>query len=193
MLHPTAADKLWRARTMSGLVFTPSPGSLNGSEFLNVFGGVYEHSAWIAKQAWAQDLDGSYNTPERLAEILSNIVDTATTQQQMDLILAHPDLAGKAAKAGEMTPESSDEQSGAGINLCSAKEFAQFQKFNQAYRAKFKHKAGSFAVRANRYQILKAFEQRLPNPYRVEFEQALLQIHKIARFRLNDIAQKPED
>ena len=173
-------------------MFTTPPASLDEETFINTFGGIYEHSAWIAKQAWNRGLGPSHDTPEGLATVLTDIVDTATSQQKLDLILAHPDLAGKAAQAGELTTESSTEQSGAGIGLCNAEEYEQFQKFNQAYRAKFKFPFIMAVKGANRHQILKSFEQRLPNSYEVEFKQALQQIHKIARFRLEDIAHHSE-
>ena len=166
-----------------------SPTNVRRAEFVATFGGVYEHSPWIAEQAWEQGLGTSHNNLEGLAELMSNIVNTAAKEQQLDLILAHPDLAGKAAQAGELTVESSNEQSGAGINLCSAKEFKQFQDFNQAYRAKFNFPFIMAVKGANRHKILYAFEQRLPNDYESEFKQALQQIHKISRFRLEEIAQ----
>lgn len=171
--------------------FSIPPSAMHKDEFIATFGGVYEHSPWIAEQAWVQGPGASHDNLESLAEMMSSIVNTATKVQQLDLILAHPDLAGKAAQAGELTAESSNEQSGAGIDLCSAKEFKQFQDFNQAYRAKFNFPFIMAVKRANRHQILSAFEQRLPNDYESEFKQALQQIHKIARFRLEDIAQHP--
>ena len=174
---------------MSAQMFAPSPASLNTGAFISLFGGVYEHSEWIAEQAWKQGIDTSHDSVEGLAAALSSIVNTAPAQKQLKLILAHPDLAGKAAQAGELTSESSVEQSGAGIDLCTAREFAQFQKYNQAYRAKFNFPFIMAVKGANRHQILEAFEQRLPNNYEEEFAQALRQIHKIARFRLEDIAQ----
>ncbi|MCP4009249.1 MAG: 2-oxo-4-hydroxy-4-carboxy-5-ureidoimidazoline decarboxylase [Proteobacteria bacterium] len=169
--------------------FSASLMNMPKAEFVATFGGVYEHSPWIAEQAWEQGLSVSHDNPGALAELMSNIVNTATKGQQLDLILAHPDLAGKAAQAGELTTESSNEQSGAGINLCNAKEFKQFQDFNQAYRAKFNFPFIMAVKGANRHKILSAFKHRLPNDYEPEFKQALLQIHKIARFRLEDIAQ----
>lgn len=173
-------------------MFATPPASLSEKAFITTFGGVYEHSAWIAKQAWNQGLDSSHDTAEGLATILSDIVDTATTQLKLDLILAHPDLAGRAAQAGELTAESSTEQSGAGIELCSAEEFDQFQRFNQAYHTKFGFPFIMAVKGANRHQILKSFEQRLANNYEAEFAQAIHQIHKIARFRLEHIAQNSE-
>ncbi len=173
----------------STLIYPPD---LDEDTFMDLFGGVYEHSAWIAQKAWAQGLSVSLNTVSDLATVLARIVDSATRQQQLKLILAHPDLAGKAAQAGQLTTESSSEQSGAGIHLCNAEEFKRFQKFNRAYRAKFNFPFIMAVKGANRFQILEAFEQRLPNSYEEEFTQALLQIHKIARFRLEDIAQNPQ-
>jgi len=174
---------------LNAVMFATSPASLNTDIFIGLFGGVYEHSEWIAEQAWKQGLDSSHDTVEGLAAALSSIVDTVPAQQQLELILAHPDLAGKAAQAGNLTPESSVEQSGAGIDLCNAQEFAQFQKYNQAYRAKFNFPFIMAVKGTNRFEILRAFEQRLSNSYEAEFAQALQQIHKIARFRLEDIAQ----
>jgi 2-oxo-4-hydroxy-4-carboxy-5-ureidoimidazoline decarboxylase len=177
---------------LNAVIYTTSPASLNTDAFVSLFGGAYEHSAWIAEQAWKQGLDSTHDTVKGLAAALSRIVDSAPTQQQLELILAHPDLAGKAAQAGELTAESNGEQSGAGIDLCTAEEFARFQKYNQAYRSKFNFPFIMAVKGANRQQILNAFEQRLPNSYEEEFAQALLQVHKIARFRLEDTAQRPE-
>jgi len=166
------------------------PSGVDEKTFMTLFDGVYEHSAWIAQQAWVQGLDSAFNNIDGLTTTLAGIVDGATRQQQLELILAHPDLAGKAAQAGELTSESRGEQSSAGIHLCNAEEFARFQTFNRAYRTKFNFPFIMAVKGANRFQILEAFEQRLPNNYEQEFAQALLQIHKIARFRLEDIAQR---
>jgi len=161
--------------------------SMSKEQFVDTFGGVYEHSPWIAAQAWETGLNQSHNTLNGLATLLAGIVDAAPSEQQLALINAHPDLAGKAAQAGELTAESSSEQAGAGIDQCSAEEFAQFQQFNQAYRDKFDFPFIMAVKGARRRQILQAFEQRLPNDYQTEFQQALKQIHRIANFRLTDI------
>jgi len=169
--------------------FHAFPSTMRKEDFIRVFGGVYEHSPWIAERAWDQDLDVAHDDVDGLAGLMSSIVDSASQAQQLTLIRAHPDLAGKAAQAGELTRESSGEQAGAGIDQCSAEEFARFQRFNQAYREKFEFPFIMAVKGSNREQILYAFEQRLPNDYAEEFKQALQQIHNIARFRLEDIAQ----
>jgi len=165
---------------------TPISG-MDKDQFVDTFGGVYEHSPWIATQAWETGLNQSHDTLDGLAILLAGVVDTASTERQLALINAHPDLAGKAAQAGELTEESSSEQAGAGIDQCNAEEFAQFQQFNQAYRKKFDFPFIMAVKGANRQQILQSFAQRLPNDYQTEFQQALMQIHRIARFRLTDI------
>lgn len=170
-------------------MFKTSPAGMHKDEFVMLFGGVYEHSPWIAGKAWELGLTSSHDSPEGLAQLMSGIVNSANTERQLELILAHPDLAGKAAQAGELTTESSGEQSGAGIDQCNALEFEQFQQFNRAYRAKFEFPFIMAVKGSNRHQILQAFEQRLPNNYETEFKQALEQIHKIARFRFADIAR----
>jgi len=169
--------------------FPLPPATMNNAQFVSTFGGVYEHSPWIAEQAWAGGLTSTHNQLEGLATLMADIVEAAPAGKQLELIRTHPDLAGKAAQAGELTAESSGEQSAAGIHLCSAEEFEKFQTYNQRYTEKFKFPFIMAVKGANRYQILSAFEQRLPNHYQCEFNQALQQIHKIARFRLEYIAQ----
>lgn len=171
------------------MIFHPTPADMQKQAFIKLFGGVYEHSPWIAEQAWEKELGPQHDTLETLAELFSGIVENASFRQQMDLICSHPDLAGRAAQAGELTAESSSEQSGAGIDQCNAEEFALFQALNEAYREKFNFPFIMAVKGANRYQILRAFEARLPNDKNHEFRHALDQVHKIAGFRLCDIAQ----
>ena len=103
---------------------------------------------------------------------------------QLALINAHPDLAGKAAVRGELTEASTAEQSGAGIHLCSAAEFARFTELNAAYKAKFAFPFIMAVKGSNRHEILAAFEERIHNEVETEFARALAEINKIALFRL---------
>jgi 2-oxo-4-hydroxy-4-carboxy-5-ureidoimidazoline decarboxylase len=100
------------------------------------------------------------------------------------LIKAHPDLAGRAAIAGELTEASNEEQASAGIDQCSPEEFARFQDLNERYKAKFDFPFVMAVRKSNRHEILVAFETRLSNDPDDEFEQAIAEIHKIARLRL---------
>jgi OHCU decarboxylase len=152
------------------------------SEFLARFGGIYEHSAWVAEEA-VEDAIASEDI-EQIATIMADCVDNASTERQLTLIRAHPDLAGKAQVAGELTQDSTTEQSSAGLDQCSADEYAQFQSLNDDYRRKFDFPF-VMAVRAStRVEILTAFAARLENDAATEFETALQEIHKIAMLRL---------
>ena len=105
-------------------------------------------------------------------------------EAQLALINAHPDLAGKAALRGELTAASSAEQAGAGIQACSAEEFARFGELNAAYKARFGFPFIMAVKDSNRQQILDAFAQRLNNTPEQEFARALAEINQIALLRL---------
>jgi OHCU decarboxylase len=104
--------------------------------------------------------------------------------RQLDLIRAHPDLAGKAAIAGELTDDSETEQASAGLDSCSPDEYARFKALNDEYRSKFGFPFVMAVRNKSRKEILEAFETRLENDYDEELENALLEIHRIARMRL---------
>lgn len=169
--------------------FNLAPSNMNEATFLKNFAEVYEHSSWIAEQIWQQGLNATLDEVNGLARAMRQIVESATHQQQLDLINAHPDLAGRAAQAGELTSDSSHEQASAGINQCNSEEFKRFQEYNQAYKDKFNFPFIMAVKNSDRHQILESFAQRLPNTAEAEFRQALDQIHKIAGFRLAHIAQ----
>ena len=116
---------------------------------------------------------------------MADCVDNADTEQQLELIRAHPDLAGKAQIAGELTEDSTEEQASAGLDQCSKVEYERFQALNDAYKEKFGFPFVMAVRRSNRAEILEAFSARLKNDYDAEFETALAEIHKIARLRLD--------
>ncbi|MEZ5477516.1 MAG: 2-oxo-4-hydroxy-4-carboxy-5-ureidoimidazoline decarboxylase [Thiolinea sp.] len=173
---------------MSDLEFNPRPRDMNQAGFVARFGGVYEHSPWIAEQVWQAGLDKTQDHPAGLSAAMQQVVAAASHEQLMALICAHPDLAGKAAVQGELTAESSAEQSGAGINQCTPEEFERFQHYNAAYQAKFGFPFIMAVKGSNRHQILAAFEERLQHDATTEFNRALAEINKIARFRLDALA-----
>lgn len=157
------------------------PSTLSHDEFLQTYGGIYEHSPWIAEAALAT---GDVDTLDKLHEAMKAAVDTAPRDKQMALVCAHPDLACAPADAESLTRESNEEQEGAGLKACTPEEFTEFQQLNKDYRAKFGFPF-IIAVRGlNRQDILKAFRARINNDAETEFATALDQIHKIARLRL---------
>ena len=151
-------------------------------QFVDRFGGIYEHSPWVAERA-ARVLDDTA-TIEQIASIMADCVDNADVEQQLALIRAHPDLAGRAQIAGELTAESSEEQTSAGLDRCTPGEYERFQALNARYKDKFGFPFVMAVRGSDRGQILAAFEQRLQHDYATEFETALSEIHKIARLRL---------
>ena len=151
-------------------------------EFIARYRGIYEHSPWVAEKA-APLVDDSADV-DVIARVMEDCVDNASRERQLELIRAHPDLAGKAAVAGELTDDSETEQSRAGLDQCSPQEYARFQALNEAYRGKFGFPFVMAVRNSSRAEILAAFESRLGNDYDAEFETALLEIHKIARMRL---------
>lgn len=151
-------------------------------EFLMRYGGIYENSPWVAQKA-APLVDGSADI-DVIARVMVDCVDNASRERQLALICAHPDLAGKAAVAGELTDDSRSEQASAGLDQCSPEEYERFQALNRAYRRKFGFPFVMAVRNCSRAQILAAFESRLENDYDEEFENALLEIHRIARLRL---------
>ena len=155
---------------------------MNTQEFIARFGGVYEHSPWVAEQVASISID--FDDMDRFAELMADCVDNAGTEQQLELIRAHPDLAGKAQVAGELTADSTAEQASAGLDQCSKTEYEKFQALNDAYKEKFGFPFVMAVRGSSRADILDAFSSRLQNDYDLEFEAALAEIHKIARLRL---------
>ncbi|SFG09319.1 2-oxo-4-hydroxy-4-carboxy-5-ureidoimidazoline decarboxylase [Neptunomonas qingdaonensis] len=161
-----------------------TPSQMTRDTFIDTFADIYEHSAWVAEQAFDNGITAEYDSIARLHQLMASTLLNADKASQLALINAHPDLAGKAAVAGKLTAASTSEQSGAGISECSAEEFARFTSLNDAYKAKFRFPFIMAVKGSNRQQILAAFEERIQNNEEQEFSRALKEINKIALFRL---------
>jgi N-carbamoyl-L-amino-acid hydrolase len=163
----------------------------DATAFTQLLDGIYEHSPWIAEQAWHQRPAGGFVSLDQLKHTLAQVVRQAPTSAQLGLIRAHPELAGKAAVAGELTAESTDEQSRAGLTHCSPAEFETLQRLNRDYNERFGWPF-ILAVRGpggqglNRAEIIRTFERRLHHPPAFERAECLRNIHRIAEIRLND-------
>ena len=155
--------------------------------FIATFGGLYENSQWIAASAWDQGLTSVADRVSGLLGVLRQVVDEAGQGPQLGLLRAHPDLAGRLAKAGQLTHASRREQARAGLDQCSETEFKAFQSLNTQYREKFGFPF-IMAVRGyNRREILENFKKRRHNDTNTEFATALEQVHLIAYLRLKEI------
>ncbi|WP_404298593.1 2-oxo-4-hydroxy-4-carboxy-5-ureidoimidazoline decarboxylase [Halomonas sp.] len=174
---------------MTHRTLIPRPSRLDKARFIASFGDIYEHSPWVAELAWETGLDERQDTPENLAALMGRMLVEADADSQLAVIRAHPDLAGKAAVAGELTDNSTREQAGAGLDQCSPEEMARFERLNAAYKAKFGFPF-VMAVKGNdRFAILDAFEVRLENDPAKERRTAVEQINRIALFRLQARAE----
>ncbi|QPF75177.1 2-oxo-4-hydroxy-4-carboxy-5-ureidoimidazoline decarboxylase [Roseateles sp. DAIF2] len=158
------------------------------AEFVALLDGTYEHSPWIAERAAAKR---PYLTLPQLKHALAAVVREASLDEQLGLIRAHPELAGKAMVAKTLTAESTNEQSQAGLTACTPEEFARIQRLNADYKAKFGWPF-ILAVRGPRGQglakaeIIATFARRLAGHPDFERAECLRNIHRIAEIRLND-------
>jgi OHCU decarboxylase len=162
--------------------FTPS--ALDRDAFIAAFGDIYEHSPWVAARTYDRGEPARFDSVDSLHAQMAAVLLDASRDEQLALINAHPDLAGKAAIRGELTAASTVEQAGAGIQDCSAEEFARFSALNAAYKARFGFPFIKAVKGSDRQQILAAFEQRIHHSPQQEFATALAEINRIALFRL---------
>jgi len=152
--------------------------------FVELLDGIFEHSPWVAERAAAAR---PFRSREDLHAALCAVVATAPRHEQMALIRAHPELAGRAAVRSELTAASAREQQGAGLDACTPQQFAQLQRLNAQYNERFGFPF-ILAVRGHdRAGILAQWERRLGNAPEAERAEALRQIERIARFRLEDL------
>lgn len=158
---------------------------LNGLDrhaFVDELGEIFEHSPWIADAAYDAR---PFANLQALYQTLTDTVRGAETTRQMELIAAHPDLAGKAAREGSMTTDSKREQASAGLDQLTEQEFEEFHKLNDAYRLKFGIPFIVCVRRHGKKSILRQFERRLANDETNERATALGEIFRIAALRLD--------
>ncbi len=163
------------------------PSSMNKADFLKTFGGVFEHSQWVAERAYEGELGAANDTAVGLHTAMAVQFRTASDEEKLGVLNAHPDLAGKLAAAKRLTDASTGEQAGAGLDALTDCERKKFTELNEAYQAKF-HFPFIIAVKGlNKKHILEAFETRITNTQEQEFKAACGQVERIARLRLNDL------
>ncbi len=162
--------------------------AMPATDFVAALGGVFEHSPWIAERVAAQR---PFASRLDLHAAMCDAVARASEPEQLALIRAHPELAGRVAVRKELTAESTREQAGAGLDQCTPIEFARLQELNAAYNARFGFPF-ILAVRGHdRASILAAFAARVNNAVDEERRVALEQIGRIAFFRLNELVAAP--
>jgi 2-oxo-4-hydroxy-4-carboxy-5-ureidoimidazoline decarboxylase len=154
--------------------------------FIARFGDVAEHAPWVAEQA---AMRRPFASLEAMIAAFQTVIREASEAEQLRLIHAHPDLAGRAAVAGELAEESRKEQAGAGLDRLTPEEFARFTDLNSRYRARFGIPFILAVKGATKHRILDNFAERLGNDRATELASALDQVCRIVGFRLAERVQ----
>ena len=157
---------------------------MDRDDFVAYFGGVFEESPWIAREAWESRPFGSVGA---LHAAMVWVVEHSPRAARLELIRAHPDLAGKAAIAGALTPESTREQTAAGLDRLTPAQYERITTLTAAYLERF---GVPFVVCAREHtadSIIATAAARLEARPDEEEQTALSEIAKIARLRLDDL------
>jgi len=163
------------------------PSQIAKDAFISAFGGVFEHSPWIAERAHDLELGPAHDTAAGLHNALARMFRSASYDERLGVLTAHPDLAGKLAAAKRLTAESTSEQASAGLDALTDEERTKFTELNTAYVEKHGFPF-IIAVRDHdKSGILAAFERRIGNDTDTEFNEACRQVERIARLRLEDM------
>ena len=154
--------------------------NLRKSDFISIFGNVFEKTQWIAEKAYNSK---PYKNFEELFSKMIEIFEHSKKERHLEILNAHPDLAIEK----KLTEDSKIEQKNASLNQCTNEEFVEFRKLNNEYKKKFEFPFIIAVKGKNKEEILNNFRQRLTNNINLEFEEAKKQVKKIASFRLSEI------
>ena len=158
--------------------------ALESDDFVARFGGIFEHSPWIAERAFDLELGPAHDTANGMHNALCRMFRSATREERLGVLTAHPDLAGKLAAAKRLTAESTAEQASAGLDALTDAERETFTRLNSEYTSKFGFPF-IIAVRDHdKASILDAFRNRIANDLETEFAEACRQVERIAWHRL---------
>jgi OHCU decarboxylase len=160
------------------------PSEMERERFVSEFGGIFEHSPWIAEGAFDLEKGATYDGAIGVHSLLARVFRSASDEQRLGVLRAHPDLAGKLAAANRLTADSTAEQASVGLDALTDDERSQLTQMNTDYTAKFGFPF-IIAVRDNtKASIIEAFERRIGNDRETEFSEACRQVERIAELRL---------
>ena len=163
------------------------PSEMDRKTFVARYGGIFEHSPWIAERAFGMELGPAHDSAVGLHNALCRMFRSASEAERLGVLTAHPDLAGKLAQAKRLTAESTHEQASAGLDALTDAERAEFTALNEAYVARHGFPF-IIAVRDHdKAGILAAFRRRIDNDRPTEFAEACAQVERIAALRLQDM------
>jgi len=163
------------------------PSQLSRDDFVSAYGGVFEHSPWIAEQAYDVGLTAANDSADGLHDAMKAQFRTSGDDKRLAVLNAHPDLAGKLAAANRLTAESSNEQASAGLDSLTDEERETFTRLNSQYVEKFGFPFIIAVKGLTKADILAVFNTRTDNDRGTEFATACLQVEKIALLRLKDL------
>jgi 2-oxo-4-hydroxy-4-carboxy-5-ureidoimidazoline decarboxylase len=152
---------------------------LDQAGFVEAVGWIFEHSPWVAERAWAAR---PFAGLDALHLAMREQVERATFAERLALLKAHPDLGARA----RLSPASTGEQAGAGLDSLSPAEFELLHRLNAAYRNRFGFPFLLAVKGSTKHDILRELQARMETPPEDEFREALRQVYRIARFRLED-------
>ena len=162
------------------------PSEMDRETFVAEFGGIFEHSPWIAEGAHGLELGPAHDSAAGVHNALARVFRSASEDKRLGVLTAHPDLAGKLAEAKRLTTEATAEQASVGLDALTDEERAAFTELNDGYTAKFGFPF-IIAVRDNtKATIMEAFRRRVANDRDTEFAEACRQVERIAELRLQD-------
>ena len=163
------------------------PSEMNRARFVEAFGGVFEHSPWIAERAFGLELGPAHDSAAGLHNALARAFRGAAQEERLGVLTAHPDLAGKLAAAERLTAESAREQASAGLDALTDDERETFAGLNAAY---VERHGFPFIIAVRDHDkpgIMAAMQRRLDNDRAAEFDEACRQVERIAELRLKDM------
>jgi OHCU decarboxylase len=163
------------------------PSKMSEAEFVGKFGGIYEHSQWVAERAYQRGFAPANDSAPGLHGAMAAVFRGASDEERLGVLNAHPDLAGKLAAANKLTPESTGEQASAGLDQLSDEERANFTRLNEAYVNKFGFPFIIAVKELNKTDIVDAFQLRIDHDREAEIANACRQVERIAKLRLNDL------
>ena len=156
---------------------------LTKTEFIKVFGNIFENSIWITEKLYEEK---PFNDYKDLSFKFLNIFESANKKKQIIVLNEHPDLADKT-KVGNLTSDSAEEQIGAGLDKCTVEEFNEFKNLNNEYKKKFSFPFIYAVKKKSKKEILENFRKRINNSLESEFDEAIKQVKEIAKLRLDQI------
>ncbi len=194
--HMTSHDGVWFASRLQIAehwtarhppLTTDRPSTMAKEQFVEAFGGIFEHSPWIAERAHGLELGPTHDTAAGVHSALSRIFRASSEDERFGVLTAHPDLAGKLAEAKRLTAESTAEQASVGLDALTDEERNTFTELNDVYTEKFGFPF-IIAVRDNtKASITAAFHRRIEQDRDTEFAEACRQVERIAEHRLREL------